>query len=156
MLCISAPDYTTLNIPENRPSFFPGNVLNYRGGTRRDSAISFDIQTTADSDDTEPPETFFLNVSPVRTAIVLTPRVPITICGGSHVVCNTSLLFSTSFLQLVVTLWRTLKMVRWQSPDLVQEMWHAMNAILAMSWLEWRSGPVMVQRGMMNHQFAEV
>ncbi|CAI8033447.1 CUB and sushi domain-containing protein 1, partial [Geodia barretti] len=77
-------DYTTLNIPENRPSFFPGNILNYRGGTRQDSAISFDIQTTADGDDTEPPETFFLNVSPVRTAIVLTPRVPITICGATQ------------------------------------------------------------------------
>ncbi|CAI8033445.1 CUB and sushi domain-containing protein 1, partial [Geodia barretti] len=82
---LSAPaDYTTLNIPENRPSFFPGNILNYRGGTRQDSAISFDIQTTADGDDTEPPETFFLNVSPVRTAIVLTPRVPITICGATQ------------------------------------------------------------------------
>ncbi|CAI8051656.1 hypothetical protein GBAR_LOCUS28286 [Geodia barretti] len=78
---VAPADYTALNIPENRPSFFAGNVLNYRGGTRQDSVISFDIQTTADSDDTEPQETFFLNVSPVRTAIVLTPRVPITICG---------------------------------------------------------------------------
>ena len=81
---IAPADYTTLNIPENRPSFFAGNILNYRGGARQDSVISFDIQTTADSDDTEPQETFFLNVSPVRTAVVLTPRVPITICGGMN------------------------------------------------------------------------
>ena len=46
--------------------------------------ISFDIQTLADSDDTEPPETFYVNVSPVRTAIVNTPRLEITICGGSY------------------------------------------------------------------------
>ena len=81
---LAPADYTTLNIPVNRPSFFADNVLNYRGGARQDSVISFDIQTTADSDDTEPPETFFLNVSPVRTAIVLTPPVPITICGGMN------------------------------------------------------------------------
>ena len=63
---------------------FPNNVLNYRGGARQDAVASFDIQTLADSDDTEPPETFYVNVSPVRTAIVNTPRVQITICGGTN------------------------------------------------------------------------
>ena len=75
-------DYTTLAIPENRPNLFPNNVLNYRGGARQDREITFDIQTVADSDDTEPPETFFVTVSPVRTIIVSTPRVEITICGS--------------------------------------------------------------------------
>ena len=63
---------------------FANNVLNYRGGARQDREITFDVQTVADSDDTEPPETFFVNVSPVRTAIVNTPRVQITICGGTN------------------------------------------------------------------------
>ena len=64
--------------------FFSNNVLNYRGGARQDAVRSFDIQIVADSDDTEPPETFFVNVSPVRTAIINTPRVEITICGGTN------------------------------------------------------------------------
>ena len=64
--------------------FFPNNVLNYRGGTNQDTVRSFSIQTLADSDDAEPLETFYVNVSPVRTAIVNTPQVQITICGGTN------------------------------------------------------------------------
>ena len=65
----------------NRPTYFPGNVLNFRGGSRIISEIPFDVQVIQD-DDTEPQETFFINVSPVRTVIVLTERVAVTICGG--------------------------------------------------------------------------
>ena len=57
------------------------NVLNYRGGARRDSVISFEVDVNSDNMD-EPPEVFFVTVSPVRTVIVLTPRVPVTICGS--------------------------------------------------------------------------
>ena len=82
-LSILAPDdFTTLSIPVNRPTYFPGNVLNFRGGTRMTSEIPFDVQVIQDNDDSEPPEIFYINVSPVRTAIVLTERVAVTICGG--------------------------------------------------------------------------
>ena len=56
-----------------------------KGGKRMDRDISFDIQIIADSDDTEPPEIFSVRVTPVRTAIVLTPQINITICGGMNI-----------------------------------------------------------------------
>ena len=80
---LAPDDYTTLNIPENRPSFFANNVLNYRGGDRQDSVIQFVITTKVDSEDIiEPSEAFLLNISPVRTAIVLTPQLEVVICPG--------------------------------------------------------------------------
>ena len=78
---LAPADYTTLNIPQNRPSFFADNVLNYRGGIRQDSVIRFDVQVASDSID-EPLEIFYIDVTSVRTAIVVTPRVTVTICGG--------------------------------------------------------------------------
>ena len=80
---LAPADYTTLNIPESRPSFSAGNILNYRGGARQDSVISFDVQVASDSID-EPPEVFYINVTPIRTAIVVTPRVTVTICDSKN------------------------------------------------------------------------
>ena len=80
---LAPADYTTLNIPENKPMFFAGNVLNYRGGDRQDTVISFDVQVASDSVD-EPPEIFYIDVTSVRTAIIVTPRVTVTICGGKN------------------------------------------------------------------------
>ena len=47
-----------------------------------DESHSFTFSTIADSDDTDPPETFFINVVAIRTASILTPRIEVTICGG--------------------------------------------------------------------------
>ena len=45
--------------------------------------IQFVITTKVDSEDIiEPSEAFLLNVSPVRTAIVLTPQLEVVICPG--------------------------------------------------------------------------
>ena len=46
------------------------------------SEISFDVQVIQDNDDLEPPEIFYINVSPVRTAIVQPERIAVRICGG--------------------------------------------------------------------------
>ena len=79
---LAPDDYTMLSIPVNRPTYFPGNVLNFRGGARMISEISFDVQVIQDNNDSEPQEVFYINVSPVRTAIVLTERVAVRICGS--------------------------------------------------------------------------
>ena len=81
---LSAPgDYTALNITENRPNFLPNNTLVYRGGSVQDSVIQFVITTKVDSEDIiESSEAFLVNVSPVRTAIVLTPQLQVVICPG--------------------------------------------------------------------------
>ena len=59
----------------------PRNVLNYRGGNVQDMILSFNVAIRSDSVE-ESPENFFINVMSLRTAIVLTPRVTVTICGG--------------------------------------------------------------------------
>ena len=46
------------------------------------SVISFDVQVIQDNDDSERQEVFYITVFPVRTAIVLTERVAVTICNG--------------------------------------------------------------------------
>ena len=69
------------------------NVLNYGGGNRQDMSLSFNVTIRSDSVE-EPSENFFINVTSVRTAIVLTPRVTVTICGGM----TNYLPFSSAFM----------------------------------------------------------
>jgi hypothetical protein len=89
---IAPGDYTALNITENRPNFLPNNTLVYRGGSVPDSVIQFVITTKVDSEDIiEPSEAFLVNVSPVRTAIVLTPQLQVVICpdcAPGYTVCH--------------------------------------------------------------------
>ena len=58
-------------------------VLNFRGGAQQDRELSFEIQILADDDDTEPVENLFIDVSPVRNAIVPIPRLQVDICQGN-------------------------------------------------------------------------
>ena len=57
------------------------NVLQYRGGNRQDMSLSFNVAIRSDSVE-EPPENFLINVMSLTTAIILTPRVTLTICEG--------------------------------------------------------------------------
>ena len=63
------------------------------------SDIPFDVQVIQD-DDTEPQETFFINVSPVRNAIVLTKRVAVTVCGGILMLFTISKILFVVFSQM--------------------------------------------------------
>ena len=47
-----------------------------------DTVLTFQVQVNADNVE-EPPEVFFVDVTATRTAIISTPRVPITICGST-------------------------------------------------------------------------
>ena len=71
-----------MTIPVRLPNYRPNNVLNFRGGNQQDTELFFDVQVNADTVE-EPPEVFFVNITASRTAIVLTPSVAITICGGA-------------------------------------------------------------------------
>jgi hypothetical protein len=76
----ASADYVELSVPVDTPNYRQNNVLNYRGNNR-DSDLFFDVQVRTDTDDLEPPENFFIDVEPARTAIVFTPVVTVTICG---------------------------------------------------------------------------
>ena len=84
-LSLAPGDYNELQFPGIGGGTLPDNVLNYRGGNNPNNQVielSFTVQVNSDSDDGEVPETFFINVTPLRTAVVFTPRVTVTICGG--------------------------------------------------------------------------
>ena len=96
-----------INFPGIGANRLANNVINYRGGINMDASRSFTFSTIADSDDTEPPETFFINVIAMRTASILTPRIEVTICGGMSVclsVCLSVRLFIYLSLCLPVCL----------------------------------------------------
>ena len=78
---LAGSDYDSVDFAGMIGGNIPRNVLNYRGGVRQDVTLSFDVAIRSDSLE-ESPENFFINVMSVRTAIVLTPRVTVTICGG--------------------------------------------------------------------------
>ena len=85
-LCLLAGvDYNMINFPGIGANRLPNNVINYRGGTNMDASHSFTFSTIADSDDTEPSETFFINVIAMRTVSILTPRIEVTICGRKYI-----------------------------------------------------------------------
>ena len=74
-------DYDEIMFDGVGASNLPMNVFNYRGGSNADSERSFNFYVSSDTDEEEPPETFFINVTPVRTAVILTPVITVTICG---------------------------------------------------------------------------
>ena len=78
---LAASDYDSVDFAGMGGYNLPRNLINYRGGNRQDMTLSFSVAIRSDSVE-EPPENFFINVMSVRTAIVLTPRVTVTICGG--------------------------------------------------------------------------
>ena len=78
---LAGSDYDSVDFAGKEGNNIPRNVLNYRGGNRQDMTLSFDVAIRYDSVE-EPPENFFINVMSLRTAIVLPPRVTVTICGG--------------------------------------------------------------------------
>ena len=66
--CIAEPmDYSPIDLD-----------LTYRGGSRREVTMTFDI-TIIDDSDAEDDEDFELTVTPVRNIIVLTPVIRVTI-----------------------------------------------------------------------------
>ena len=106
---VAPPDYCELDLEEMKPTFFPGNVLNFRGGTRRIAEISFQVEVLEDGEADEPPEVFFIDVTPVRTVIILTPEIPVIICGSMHANCYVLLAIQNlSSLQLGVIHWMVL------------------------------------------------
>ena len=60
-------------VPVNTPNYRHNNVLNYRGGARQDTVLSFSIGVNRNINDRQ--VEFFVNVIPRRTAIVLTPKL---------------------------------------------------------------------------------
>ena len=60
-------------VPERPPNYRANNLLNYRGGARQDTVLSFSIGVNRNINDRQ--TEFFVNVIPVRTAIVLTPKL---------------------------------------------------------------------------------
>ena len=79
---LAGSDYDSIDFAGMIGGNIPRNVLNYRGGNRQDMTLSFNVAIRSDSVE-EPPENFFINVMSLRTAVVLTPRVTVTICGGT-------------------------------------------------------------------------
>ena len=66
----------------NPPDYVHTNeTFRYRGGSRRDTEISFELEITDDGID-ELTEEFFLNVAAVENVIVLTPRITVRIVGS--------------------------------------------------------------------------
>ena len=84
ILALAPDDYTTLAIPVNRPNYLRNNVLNFRGGTREDRELSFDI--TINRDISLPRDIFYLNINLVTNAIVLTPQMEIK--GETIIIIN--------------------------------------------------------------------
>ena len=74
-------DYDSIDFEGIGGNNLDRNVINYKGGDQQTVSQSFTVTIRSDSDE-EPPEDFFVLVSPVRTTVVLTPRVSVTICGG--------------------------------------------------------------------------
>ena len=60
-------------IPVNTPNYRRNNLLNYRGGARQDTVLSFSIGVNRNINDRQ--VEFFVNVIPRITAIVLTPKL---------------------------------------------------------------------------------
>ena len=78
---LAGSDYDSVDFAGMIGGNIARNVLNYRGGNRQDMTLSFNVAIRSDSVE-ESQENFFIDVMSVRTAIVLTPRVTVTICGG--------------------------------------------------------------------------
>ena len=92
ILALAPDDYTTLAIPVNTPLYHRNNLLNFRGGTRQDREIPFGI--TINRDINLPRAIFYLNVTLVSNAIILTPQVEIK---GITIIINFVCLFSVLF-----------------------------------------------------------
>ena len=82
---LAGEDYNIINFPGIGANRLPNNVINYKGGTNMDASHSFTFSTIADSDDTEPPECFYINIIAIRTVSILTLRIKVIICGGMYV-----------------------------------------------------------------------
>ena len=66
----------------NPPDYVHTNkTFRYRGGSRRDTEVSFEVEIIDDGIN-ELTEEFFLNVVAVENVIVLTPQITIRILGS--------------------------------------------------------------------------
>ena len=101
ILALAPDDYTTLTIPFNRPNYLRNNALNFRGGTRQDRELPFEI--TINRDINLPRAIFYLNINLVKNAIILTPQVEIK---GVTIITIFCFAYSACYflLQLVVVL----------------------------------------------------
>ena len=68
-------DYTAVKTPEIRFT---------RHNTQIRDSDSIDVMILTDDNDDELEETFYLNFNPMRNALFIPPRIPITICGSKH------------------------------------------------------------------------
>ena len=117
-------DYTPLTIPVAIPLYRPNNVLNFRGGNAMDTVLTFQVQVNADNVE-EPPEVFFVDVTATRTAIISTPRVPITICGSTcffHT-CNISHLCNLFCVRICIPIVSRLLHGKFQTVDFSLSWW---------------------------------
>ena len=63
--------------------YFPVNrELRFRGEPAQDTLADFVVTIRIKDDVVEPVEEFYLNVVPIENAIILTPRITVTILNG--------------------------------------------------------------------------